>query len=73
MSNHSPLRRTSSRSGESSRAFSAWVWNVAAFASIADDEDHQMALVLKLAQLAQRDRVAEVDVGRGRVDAELDP
>jgi hypothetical protein len=29
--------------------------------------------VLELAQLAEHDRVAEVDVGRGRVDPELDP
>ena len=32
-----------------------------------------MAHVLELAQLAQDDRVAEVDVGRGGVDAELHP
>ena len=31
-----------------------------------------MAEVLELAQLLQDDRVAEVDVGRGRVEAELD-
>ena len=30
-----------------------------------------MAEVLELAQLLQHDRVAEVDVGRGRVQAEL--
>ncbi len=29
--------------------------------------------LLELAQLLEHDRVAEVDVGRGRVDAELDP
>ncbi len=29
--------------------------------------------VLELAQLAQHDRVAEVDVGRGGIDAQLDP
>ena len=29
--------------------------------------------VLELAELAQHDREAEVDVGRGRVDAELHP
>ena len=32
-----------------------------------------MAGLLELAQLLEHDRVAEVDVGRGRVDAELDP
>jgi hypothetical protein len=29
--------------------------------------------VLELAQLAEHDRVTEMDVGRRRVDAELDP
>ena len=32
-----------------------------------------MAELLELAQLAQHDREAEVDVGGGRVDPELDP
>ena len=32
-----------------------------------------MARVLELAQLTQHDRVTEMDVGRRRVDAELDP
>ena len=32
-----------------------------------------MAQILQLAQLVQHDGVAEVDVGRGRVEAELDP
>ena len=40
---------------------------------VADDQDHRVAAVLKLPQLAQHDGVAEVDVGRGRVDAELHP
>ncbi len=38
---------------------------------VADDQHHAVAGVLELAQLAQHDRVAEVDVGRGRVDPEL--
>ena len=40
---------------------------------VADDQHHPVAGVLELAQLAQHDRVAEVDVGRRRVDPELDP
>ena len=40
---------------------------------VADDQDHEVAGVLELAQLLQHDHVAEVDVGRGRVDAELHP
>ena len=39
---------------------------------VADDEHRQVAGVLELAQLAEHDRVAQVDVGRGRVDPELD-
>ena len=39
---------------------------------VADDQHHPVPGVLELAQLAQHDRVAEVDVGRGRVDPELD-
>ena len=40
---------------------------------VADDQDRGVTELLELAQLAQHDREAEVDVGRGRVDAELDP
>ena len=40
---------------------------------VADDQHHPVAGVLELAQLAQHDRVAEVDVRRRRVDAQLDP
>src|SRR5581483_7475593 len=40
---------------------------------VADDEHGDVAELLELAQLAQDDREAEVDVGRGRVDAELHP
>ena len=36
---------------------------------VADDQDDGVAGVLELAQLLQHDRVAEVDVGRGGVDA----
>ncbi len=39
---------------------------------IADDEDALMAEVLELPQLLENDRVAEMDVGRGRVNAEFD-
>ncbi len=39
---------------------------------IADQEDHLMAQILQLAHLVQDDRVAEVQVRRGRVQAELD-
>ena len=39
---------------------------------VADDQHDAVAEVLELAQLLQHDRVAEVDVGRGRVDPELD-
>src|SRR6185369_15606963 len=38
----------------------------------ADDEDRVVAEVLELAQLAQHHGVAEVQVGRGRIEAELD-
>ena len=40
---------------------------------VADDQDRGVTELLELAQLAQHDREAEVDVGRRRVDAELDP
>ena len=40
---------------------------------VADDQHRDVAELLELAQLAQHDREPEVDVGRGRVDAELDP
>ena len=39
---------------------------------VADDQHDDVAGVLEVAQLAQHDRVAEVDVGRGRVDPQLD-
>ena len=39
---------------------------------VADDQHDEVAGVLEVAQLAQHDGVAEVDVGRRRVDAELD-
>ena len=39
---------------------------------VADDQDDGVAEVLELAQLLQHDGVAEVQVGRGRVQAELD-
>ena len=35
-------------------------------------KNHRVAQVLKRPQLADHDRVAEVDVGRGRIDAEFD-
>ena len=40
---------------------------------VADDEHGGVAELLELAQLAQDHREAEVDVGGGRVDPELDP
>ena len=40
---------------------------------VADDQDHAVAEVLELAQLLQHDGVAEVDVRRRRVEAELGP
>ena len=40
---------------------------------VADDDDGRVAEVLKLAELAERDGVAEVDVDPGRVDPVLDP
>ena len=40
---------------------------------VPDDEHRDVAEVLELAQLAQHDREPEMDVGRGRVDAELHP
>ena len=39
---------------------------------VADDQHDAMAEVLELAQLLQHDRVPEVDVGRRRVEPELD-
>src|SRR6185312_9898635 len=39
---------------------------------VADDEDAGVALVLEGAHPLERDRLADVDVARGRVDAELD-
>ena len=39
---------------------------------VADDQHDAVPGVLELAQLAQHDRMAEVDVGRRRVDPELD-
>ena len=39
---------------------------------VADDQHDDVAGVLELAQLRQHDGVAEVDVGRGRVEPELD-
>ncbi|CAM2144483.1 hypothetical protein PT2222_160058 [Paraburkholderia tropica] len=39
---------------------------------VADQEDHGMAEILQLAHLVEHDRVADVDVGRGRIEAELD-
>ncbi len=39
---------------------------------IADDEDRFVAEVLELTQLSQHERVAEVEVGAGRIDSELD-
>ena len=40
---------------------------------VADDQHRDVAEVLELAQLAQHDREAEVDVGGGRVDARASP
>ena len=40
---------------------------------VADDQHRRVPGVLELPQLAQHDREAQVDVGRGRVDAELHP
>ncbi len=40
---------------------------------VPDDEHRDVAEVLELAQLAQHDREPEVDVRRGRVDAQLHP
>ncbi len=94
MSSHSPLRRTSRRSGELSRIFSACCLEgggvgldlglaehraqgraargiAHARGVVADDQHHQVPGVLELAQLAQHHSVAEVDVGRRGVDAEL--
>jgi hypothetical protein len=39
---------------------------------VPDDQDDRVAGVLELAELGQDDRMAEVDVGRRRVQAELD-
>ena len=40
---------------------------------VADDQYDGVPGLLELGQLREHDAVAEVDVGRGRVDAELDP
>ena len=40
---------------------------------VADDQHGDVAEILEQAELAQHDREAEVDVGGGRVDPELDP
>jgi len=40
---------------------------------IADEKHDVVPQVLELAHLVQHDRVAQVQVGRGRVEAELDP
>src|SRR6185437_4940957 len=40
---------------------------------VADDEDAGVALVLERAHALERDRLADVDVARRRVDAELHP
>src|SRR6185503_10470076 len=39
---------------------------------VADEKNRDMAQLLKRAQLANNDRVAQVDVRRGRVSAKLD-
>ncbi len=39
---------------------------------VADQEDHRMAEILQLAHLVQHHRVAQVNVGRGGIQAELD-
>lgn len=40
--------------------------------AVADNQRHAMAEVLELTQLAQRHRMAEMDIGRRGVDAEFD-
>ena len=40
---------------------------------VADDQHDLVAEVLELPELLEHDRVAEMDVRRGRVDPELDP
>ncbi len=40
---------------------------------VADDQDDRVPEVLKGAELLEHDRVPQVDVGRGRIHAELDP
>ena len=40
---------------------------------VTEDQHRGVAVLLELAQLAQHHREAEVDVGRGGVDAELHP
>ena len=39
---------------------------------IADQENHRVAVALKIAQLLERDGVPEMQVGRGRIHPELD-
>ena len=55
-----PLRRAAGRIADSSRV-------------VADDEDTLVALGLEGRHPLKRDRVADVHVGRGDVDAELHP
>ena len=55
---HGPGRRAPARVADARR-------------EVADDEDDLVAEVLELAELLQDDRVAEVDVRRRRVEAEL--
>ena len=40
---------------------------------VADQEDHVVAEVLHPAHLVEHDGVADVDVGRGRIESQLDP
>jgi len=40
---------------------------------VADDQHRRVARILEGPQLAEQDRVAQVDVGAGGVDAELHP
>jgi hypothetical protein len=54
-----PQRRTATRIADPGRV-------------VADDQDRDVAGGLELPQLLEHDHVAEVDVGGGRVDAELD-
>ena len=40
---------------------------------VANDQHGRMARILKRPQLAEQDRVAQMDIGAGGIDAELDP